>query len=514
MTMTMSNLIEVINPATEEKIFEISPDSDSLVEEKFKKAKETFVLWSNLPVEKRVVYLKKIYELIIKKRDHIAQVITKNNGKPLTESYLTEIASALQVMEYFINKGPEILKDKDIPLGPLYPTKKSLMSYEPLGVMAIIEPWNYPFYLPMSAITKTLIAGNTFIFKPASAVALIGKEIENILIEAGLPDGVANVVYGGGSTAEKILSLDIDKVIFTGSVEVGRAIAKKCAERLLPCMLELGGKDPAIVLKSSNLDFAVNGIVWGAIANCGQACASIERVYVDSEICEEFTNKIVSVVKNLKIGNGLNEDTDVGPLISKEQVEKIEEQINDALSKGAKILTGGKRVGDKGFFIEPTVLSNVNHSMKVMYEETFGPIIPIMSFNSIENAIQYANDSKYGLAASVWTGDSLNAKKIAENLNCGTVWINDSLFQQAHPACPWQGYKESGFGNSSIYDYTRSKHISIDQGYIPRLRPKNVWWYPYKGKAKSYSDLIEVIYKQGIKDKAKAVFNTMIDFLK
>lgn len=506
--------IEVINPATEEKIFTIPATSTDEVTEKVKKAREAFNIWSSISVEKRAQYIKNIYDIIIKKREHIAEIITKNNGKTLAESYLTEIGAALQVMEYFINKGSEVLSDKNIPLGPFYPTRKSFMSYEPLGVMAIIEPWNYPFYLPFSAITKTLIAGNTFIFKPSSVVAMIGKEIEDILNEANLPEGVANVVYGSGSVADVLIDSDIDKVIFTGSVEIGKGIAKKCADKLLPCMLELGGKDPAIVLKNTNLNFAAKGVVWGAISNCGQACASIERVYVESEIFDIFVGKVTSEVKKLIVGDGLNEETDVGPLASEEQVKKIEDQINDAVSKGAKILTGGKKVEGKGFFFEPTVLVNVNHSMKVMTEETFGPIIPIMSFKSVDEAIKLSNDSKFGLAASIWSSDLHSATKIARNLNCGTVWINDSLFQQAHPSCPWQGYKESGYGGSTIYEYTRAKHISVDQGFIPSIRPKNVWWYPYKGKARSYSDLIEVIYKQGIKDKAKAIFQTMVDFLK
>jgi len=511
---TTTAQIEVINPATGENIFNISLSSQNDVKEKVRKAREAFSVWSSIGVEKRAQYIKNIYDIIIKKREHIAEVITKNNGKPLAEAYLTEIAAALQVMEHFINKGSQVFADKNIPLGPFYPTRKSFMSYEPLGVMAIIEPWNFPFYLPLSAITKTLIAGNTFVFKPSSVVAMVGKEIEDILNEANLPDGVANVIYGGGSIAETLIDSDVDKVIFTGSVEIGRGIAKKCAERLLPCMLELGGKDPAIVLKNTNLDFAAKGVIWGAISNCGQACASIERVYVEKDVYDAFTEKIVSEVKKLKVGNGLDKETDVGPLINEEQVRKIEDQVQDALSKGAKVLAGGKRLEGKGFFFQPTVLVNINHSMKVMYEETFGPVIPIMSFESIEEAIKLSNDCKYGLAGSIWSSDLQKASKIAKNLNCGTVWVNDSLFQQAHPSCPWQGYKESGYGSSTIYDYTRTKHISVDQGFIPSLRPKNVWWYPYKGKARAYFDLIEVIYKQGIKDKAVAAFHTMIDFLK
>ena len=513
MPISTENQIKVINPATGEEILTMPVSSKQEITEKFQLAKESFSIWSSFSLEKRIGYLKRIFELIIDDRKNIAETITRSNGKPLAESYLTEIASTLQVIEYFIKNGVELLSDKKIALGNLYPTKKSSISYEPYGVIAIIEPWNYPFYLPVSAIVKTLLSGNTFIFKPAGIVSLVGKLIEEILQKSELPPGVANVIFGDSEAAEILLELPLDKVIFTGSVEVGRKIAEKCAKKFLPVSLELGGKVPAIVLKSTNIDYAAEGILWGAISNCGQACASIERVYVESKIHDEFTEKIVSLAKNLRIGNGLDTDTDVGPLASKNQLEKIEEHIFDAENKGAKILAGGKRIQGSGFFFEPTILTNVNHSMKVMTEETFGPVIPIMKFETIEEAVQLANNSNYALASSIWTGESENARSIAQKLNCGTIWVNDSLFLQAHPACPWQGYKESGYGGSSIYDFVRSKHISIDQGFIPTLKPKYFWWYPYKGKARSYHDLLEVVFKPNIKGKIRAAFNTLIDFL-
>ena len=417
-------------------------------------------------------------------------------------------------MGYYIKSGADLLSEKIIPLGILYPTKKSSLTYEPYGVIGIIEPWNYPFYLPFSAITKTLLSGNTFVFKPASAVSLVGNLIEEICLKAELPNGVANFIYGGGAAAKKLINGNIDKVIFTGSVEVGKEIAENCAKRLLPVTLELGGKDPAIVLKSCNLDYACGGILWGALSNSGQACASIERVYVQSEIYNAFIERITTMVKQLKIGDPFNDETDIGPLINEEQIKKAETHISDAINKGAQLHCGGKRVFEKGFFFEPAVLSNVNHSMKIMTEETFGPVIPIMKFDSIEEAVSLANDTNYGLAASIWTGETENIKNTASKLSCGTVWVNDSLFLQAHPKCPWQGYKESGYGGSSIHDFVRTKHISIDQGYIPSLRPKSFWWYPYKGKSRSFHDLIEVIFKSGVKEKTKAAFQTIVDFLK
>lgn len=514
MLTTKKDLISVINPSNGEVLSEIKPSSTSEIKEKIQKAKTAFSLWSSLPFEKRITYLQKIYELIIQDRQGIAITISKNNGKPLAESYLTEIASTLQIMEYHIKNGAELLSEKNIHLGILYPAKKSFISYVPYGTIGIIEPWNYPFYLPFSAITKTLLGGNTFIFKGASAVSVVGKLIEEICLKAELPDGVANFIYGDGSAAETLISSEIDKVVFTGSAEVGKKIAEVCGKKLLPVSLELGGKDPAIVFKNCNLDYACGGILWGALSNSGQACASIERVYVQSEIYAEFLGKITNMAKNLKVGDPFDDETDIGPLINEEQVKKIEDHILDAIDKGAILHCGGKRLSTSGFYFEPAVLSNVNHSMKVMKEETFGPVIPVMKFDSVEEAVYLANDTHYGLAASIWISETENIKKIAGKLNSGTVWVNDSLFLQAHPKCPWQGYKDSGYGSCSIYDFVRVKHISLDQGYIPSLHPKSFWWYPYKGKARSFHSLIEVIFKDGIKEKAKATFQTIIDFLR
>lgn len=513
-TASKQNLISIINPSTEEKISELVISSESEIKEKVRKARDAFEIWSNIGIEKRVNHLQKIYDIIINDRENIAKIITKNNGKPLAESYLTEIASTLQVMEHFIKKGPSLISKKNISLGPLYPTKNSFITYEPIGTVAIIKPWNYPFYLPFSAITKTLLAGNTFVLKPSSTVSLVGKLIEDILAKAGLPDGVANVIYGDGTVAEKLIENNIDKVIFTGSIEIGKNIAEVCAKRLIPVSLELGGKDPAIVLNDCNLDYAAGGIMWGALSNCGQACASIERVYVQSEIHDDFIEKIISLVKELKIGDGFDDETDIGPVINNEQIKKIEEQVDDAISKGARLHMGGKRIERKGFFLEPAVLSNVNHSMKIMREETFGPVIPIMKFETIDEVIKLANDTRYGSSGSIWCQDTSNVSNIANKLNCGTVWVNDSLFLQAHPNCPWQGYKESGYGSSTVYDFVKAKHISIDKGYLPSIRPKSFWWYPYKGKASSFSDFIELIYKSGIKEKAKAIFETFISILR
>ena len=515
-TTTKEDFINCINPANGKGFFQIKQSSASELREKIQNARNSFPLWSALEIEKRVEYLNRLYKTIIAQRRTLAEGISKNTGKPIAEAYLTEIASTLQVLEFLIRDSKNLLSNKKIDLGFLYPTKNSFISYEPFGVIAIIEPWNYPFYLSLSAITKALICGNTVVFKPSSYTSYVGNLIETLFKKCDFPNGVINFIYGDGKVAWGIIKSNpsVDKVVFTGSVDVGREIAQECSKRFLPCSLELGGKDPAIVLKNSNLDFAANGILWGALSNCGQACASIERVYVNSDIYEAFVEKISALIRQLKIGLPEDDETDIGPLMNEEQIKKVESHINDAVIKDAKIHCGGKRIEKDGFYFEPTVLSNVNHSMKIMTEETFGPTIPIMRFDNTEEAIKLANDSNYGLAGSIWTNDLEIGKQLAKRLNCGTVWINDSLFLQAHPKCPWTGYKESSYGSSTIYDFARQKHISLDQGFIPSVRPKNFWWYPYKGKARSFHDLIEVVFKIGVKEKAKAAFNTFIDFLK
>ena len=506
--------IQCINPTTGEKICNVKVSTEPEITGKVNKAKEAFPLWSSLPIEKRIAFLSRVYEIILSEREDIAKTISTNTGKPIAEAYLTEVASALQVMEYFIKNASSLLNEKVINLGTLYPTKKSSLSYEPLGIIAIIKPWNYPFYLSLSAITKALICGNTFVLKPSSVTSHVGNLIEEIFKKAELPENVANFIYGDRTAGNFLVKQNIDRVIFTGSVEAGKEIARLCSERLIPVSLELGGKDPAIVLKDTNLDYACSGVLWGSLSNCGQACASIERVYVQAEIFNDFIERLILLVKQLKVGNPFDDETDIGPLITEEQLIKVESQIEDAVSKGANVHLGGKRIDSKGFFLEPALLSNVNHSMKVMSEETFGPVIPVMKFETAEEAVKLANDSRYGLAASIWSGNLENAKKLAKQLICGTIWINDSLFLQAHPKCPWQGCKESSYGSSTLYDFVRVKHIDTDQGYIPTIRPKSFWWYPYKGKAQSFNDLIGVLFKQTIKEKAKAAFDTFIDFLK
>lgn len=507
--------IKAINPATNDIIGEIPVSNKSTVSAKVEESRKAFLSWSQLSIKERAGYLQKVYDLIVKKNE-IAKTITQNNGKPRPESNLAEIAATLQNMEYFIANGQKLLKDKRVPLDLLYASRKSKLTYEPYGVVGLIQPWNYPFYLPMAAITKALIAGNTVVFKPSENTPLVGKLIEDLFKEACFPSGVLNVVHGDGKTGAALIEENLDKVVFTGSVEVGKKIAVKCAERLIPVSLELGGKDPAIVLKDlkedSDIDYAARSILWGAFTNSGQACASIKRVYVEKEIYDRFLERLIELKNKLHVGNSENDYIDIGPIINKAQFEKIQAHLEAAKAEGATIHGGLVLERGGGYFLEPVILTGVNHSMKTMKEEIFGPVLSVMKVEDDEEAIELANDTEYGLAANIFTKDIKKADVIARKLKAGTVWINDPLFLQAHPATPWKGYKNSGYGgNGTIHDFVKPKHISIERLPFSFLHQ---WQFPYKGKAKLFSNLTDVLFGTSIKARAKGIIDVVSSFFK
>lgn len=471
--------LTAINPATEEAIGKVKKATEDDVRLKTQAARNSLQFWSGLSVKERALYLKNVYDNITHNHEFekfIAELITKDNGKPLFESYL-EIAALLQNMHYLIKRGSKLLRDKNIFYGLDFLSRKGTDHYKPFGVIAIIQPWNYPFYLPLTAITKALIAGNTVVFKPSEKAPLVGELIEHMFRISGFPTDVVNVVHGDGKTGQILLEQSIDKVIFTGSYEVGEKIKNRCKEKTL----ELGGNDPAIVFKNANINNALRGVLWGRFTNCGQACASTKRVYVENDIFNEFTDRLSAMSESLIVGNGLEDDTDIGPLITEGDLKNIDLKTRKAISQGARVLTGGERINRPGFFYKPTILTDVNHDMEVMTEETFGPVLPVMPFKGEAEVIHLANDSRYGLAATIFTGDIGRGREIAEKLDCGTVWINDPLFMQSHPKADWKGEKDSGYGNSSIFDFVKKQHISTDKVPQTFMHP---WQFPYKGKGK------------------------------
>lgn len=442
-------------------------------------ASNALEMWANLPISSRVDIVKKAADILIEmygnegEKTELKSLISDEVGKRLPEADI-EVIESSDMISYFTENAENLLKPRELGLNTeLWPTKKSIVEYEPVGVVGVIKAWNYPLELPIWTLAPALISGNTIVFKPSEHSSFIGIEIGKIFEKAGLPKGVLNIVTGKGDTGRFIVEDErVNMIDFTGSVETGKKIAIKCAASLKKYNLELGGNDPAIVCKDADIELTSNGLVWGAFCNSGQVCVGIKRAYIDTSIEKEIVNNVLSKTNKLIQGQ------DYGPVISEQQLEEIEVFVNDAVNKGAKILTGGKRiVNNSGFYYLPTVLIDVTPNMRIMQEECFGPLLPLVFVKNDDEAINFSNEGIYGLGASIWTSDRNNGLEIARKVKAGMVWIND--VNVAFPEAPWGGTKSSGIGialsDQAIYEYVKFKHISIEKSD----EKKRVWWYPY-----------------------------------
>ena len=460
--------------------------SGSQVEEAVKRATTTFETWQLTSLKRRMKLAAKLRSIIATRADEIARLISEETGKPLPEAYLSELSGPLDTCQWLSENLEKLLTDQMVTLtNPLLSSKQSVIAFEPLGVVGIISPWNYPFSIPMMTAIMAVMVGDTVVIKPSEKSPLVGLKIGELFIEAGFPPSAVEIVTGDRTTGAHLSLCNLAKLIFTGSVHGGEAVMEQASKRLTPVTLELGGKDAAIVMPDAPVEWTARGLVWGAFTNAGQACASIERVYIiKGKKTDKLVENIVQLTRRLRLGSGLDPLTDVGALIDETQLAKVESHVADAVAQGARVLCGGKARRDLGgFFYEPTVLVDVKQDMTIMKEETFGPVLPIMVVDNEDTAVDLANDSEYGLCATVWGARLDRAECIARDLNVGTVLINDCLFSHATPQLPWGGLKKSGFGKGhstfGLHDLCNIKHINIDAaGGAHR-----VWWYPY-GRAK------------------------------
>jgi succinate-semialdehyde dehydrogenase/glutarate-semialdehyde dehydrogenase len=401
----------------------------------------------------------------------------------VAEGIAMEMAPALDLMQYFARQTETMLQRERINIG-LYGWmgRASYLVYKPVGVVGIISPWNFPWATPLAEVVMAVMAGNAVALKPSELTPLTALKIKDVLERAGLSEGLLQVVTGDGSTGAALIGAGVDKIMFTGSVTTGRRVAEAAANYLIPVVLELGGKDPMIVLEDAHIENAARGAVWGAFANCGQSCAAVERCYVQESIAQKFTDAVVAEVKRLQQSG--DKQGDLGPMSSEQQLRTVERHVYEATSHGAVALTGGERTSDAaGPFFPPTVLTNVNHEMDVMRAETFGPVLPIMTFRSDDEAVRLANDSVYGLTASVWTNDLARGKRIAEQIEAGTVMINEVLYVHAVGQTPWGGVKQSGFGRThgraGLLELVNAQHIHINR--FPSV--PDMWWFNYTPSA-------------------------------
>src|SRR6202167_4733947 len=473
--------VSSVNPATGEVLRELECASEKEVLAVVARARAAQVEWAALGVRKRIEVLREFQRRLHGKKSEIAEAITREAGKPVAEALTTEVLVALDVARFLVENADRLLRDEPLPHRNLAPKlKRGWLVREPYGVVGIISPWNYPFSIPATEALAALVAGNTVVLKPSEFTSLVALELESLLRAAGVSKAVFQVVVGDGATGAALLHSRIDKLIFTGSVATGKGIAVAAAERLLPVVLELGGKDPMLVLDDADVDVASSAAVWGAFVNAGQACLSVERCYVHRSLYEAFLGACVEKTNKLRVGHGLDRETDVGPMIHERQLQMVEAQVEDAVARGARVLVGGSRLPELGKnFYKPTVLADVTHEMRILREETFGPVLPVMAFDSDEEAVQLANDSEFGLGASVWTRSRERGEGLPRRIQAGTVMVNDVVSCFGISEAPHGGVKSSGLGRThgrfGLEEMVRLKYMDVD--LMPGM--KKVWWYGY-----------------------------------
>jgi succinate-semialdehyde dehydrogenase/glutarate-semialdehyde dehydrogenase len=481
---TAERKITSVNPATGEELRTFACGKESEVHDAVSGSRGAQPAWNALGIRKRLDILRAFQNLLLENKTAVAQTITREAGKPYVEALLTEVMVVLDATRFLINNGHSLLRDEGVPHGNLaMKTKSGYLVREPYGVVGIISPWNYPFSIPATETLAALLAGNSVVLKPSEFTTLVALELVSLLHRAGVPQDVFQVVPGDGGTGKALTEAALDKLIFTGSVPTGKRVAESAASRLLSVVLELGGKDPMLVLDDADVDVVSSGAVWGAFVNAGQACLSVERCYVHRSLYSAFLEACIRKTQQLKIGNGMDLSTDIGPLIHEAQLQLVESHVEDACKRGAAIVLGGKRLTELGpNFYAPTVLADVTHEMRIMREETFGPVLPVMPFDSDDEAVQLANDSQFGLAASIWTRDRKRGEDLARRIQAGTVMVNDVVSCFGISEAPHGGVKASGLGRThgrfGLDEMVRTKYIDSDR--VPNI--KKVWWYGYGEK--------------------------------
>lgn len=495
-----SNLV-VRSPANGEVVGEVPISTADDVRAAVARARAAQAAWAARPVRERMSILLDVRAAILADLDNIVAISSRENGKPRHEGLLHEGFAPLELLTYFGTEAERILAPQPIPLR-LLKHRASYIHYVPRGVVGIIAPWNFPHHLAFGGAAMALVAGNAVVIKPSEFTPLITQHVRDLYVKAGVPSDVIQVVYGHGDVGAALIDAGVDMVEFTGSVATGKKVAAMCGERLIPCVLELGGKAPALVFDDCDRERALHAVLWGGFANAGQVCASVERLLVQDRVYDAFVPRLVERVKALRVGDAsTGAEVDVGPLVNQRQLDIVERLVADAVAKGATVACGGKRVDGPGFFFEPTVLLDVTTEMDIVNKETFGPVVPVMKVSSEADMVAEANRSHLGLLAYVFTRDGDRGRRVAEQIRCGTVMVNDVIASAAMAETPWAGLKHSGLGLTHSDDGLRhmceARHVNYD--VLPWLK-KELWWYPYREKdLASLKKLMNLLYGRGLK---------------
>jgi acyl-CoA reductase-like NAD-dependent aldehyde dehydrogenase len=449
-------------------------DRDASVEQvtaAVERARAAFATWSRLPFAARAAHLRRVRKHMLDNVDEIVDTIAASTHKLPTEAMVTEVLTTCELMEWYAKHGADALRPRRIPAGLLLAHKRAEKRYEPLGVIGVISPWNYPFTLTMSPVVTALYAGNTVVVKPSEITPDVGVLAARLFAEVGEHPDLVQAVVGGGEVGEALVRSGVEKVVFTGSVATGKRVMKAAADNLTPVLLELGGKDPFVVDADADVERAARAAVWGAFSNAGQTCMAVERTYVVDDVYDRFVDRVVELAGAVRPGR------DIGTMTHEGQVAIVEEHVADAEQRGAKVVVGGKREPGSLAF-PPTVLLDVDHSMKVMRDETFGPLLPIMRVRDRAEGVRLANDSPYGLNASVWAKDKASIEEMVSGIQSGNVCVNDCIVSFAIPGLPYGGVKDSGMGRThgveGLWEMSSIKAVAIDRLGLKR-EPQ---WFP------------------------------------
>ncbi len=469
------------SPATLEKIGEVNNTDMSRMPELFAKARTAQKQWGNLSFQQRRPHILKMRKYIVDHAEELAKVVSQDNGKSRIDALATEVIPCALACNWYAKNAGKVLKPKNLWASSiLFINKRSQVVRIPIGVVGIISPWNYPLSIPFGEIVMGLMAGNAIMLKVAAATPLVGQAIEQIVTAGELPEGLFyHIVGSGGAVSKAFFDNGIGKIFFTGSVPIGKQLMAEAAATLTPLSLELGGKDPMIVLADADLERAANGAAWAGYQNAGQSCGGVERIYVHESVYDSFVALLASKTKAMRHGLDRNFDVDMSAMTTESQLKTVHRHVDEAVKGGAKIVAQSTAPNqEKGYFYPATLMTEVNHQMELMREETFGPVLPVMKFRTVEEAIELANDCTMALTSSVWTRNTQLGREIAKKIEAGVTTINDHLYTHGLAETPWGGWKDSGLGRThgphGLEEMTHAKVVNWD--LLPAKR--NIWWFP------------------------------------